>query len=323
MDKKYILNFCKEKDFEYVKSLDSNDRKDTAVILVKSNIDQNHFVIKFFGNHAPKYSIDSIKKEISFYKNNKSEFLLNSKITGDNFICLEYLGHSLFDIIEKKIQNNSEKIFDDEFLKNIKRILDWFHSLDDEYTYSKKNNKLVIDSLFERFGNLISSGPKGTHRPNFEYFILRQLYKLFSSKLKKNLTNIVNLWSQKNCKILSAFGHNDLHCRNILSSEDAKNLKIIDFENLKTPGSWLSDMLYFYATLHACFSSKSEFKIKIKKQALFHIQNKENKLHQKEISYLVDLFFLAAEVNSRWRINSSGIKFGKIFHLGYMLFRNK
>jgi len=323
MNKEFFSRFCHDHDFEFVKSLDENKRKDTAVLLVKSKTSNKNSVLKFYGSLAPSYSKEAIQKEINFYQQHNSEFLLTPVCLGENFICLEYYsGNPLRDEIDSKLFQESQNFDDIVLLEKARNMLDWFHYLEKGlFAANKTEAKFIVESIFDRIGNLMSSGPKKTTRPNFEYFILRQIYKILSPRFKNNLTKLINSWTQKNYNLLSKFGHNDLHCRNILTDKKIKTLKIIDFENLSSPGSWLSDLLYFYVTLYACFSSNRNMKEKIKKQTIHHIKEREPRFTMNEINNLINMFFLAAEVNSRWRLHDKGIKFNKIILFALSLFK--
>jgi len=320
MNENFLSQFCKEKDFIFIKSLNTNFRKNTAVVLVKSKLNDTYFVLKIYGEKGTL----GLNNELSFYEKYNSAFILKPKIIGKNFICLDYFDGSLRDIIDQKLNSNSNTFENLQFLKNLQKMFDWFHTLEQEYfSVSPLTKNLVIDSIVDRIGNLIASGPKGTTRPSFEYFLLRQIYKLFFKKFKKNLEILINDWTLKNYNLLSKFSHNDLHCRNILIEKNTKNFKIIDFENLTSPGAWISDLLYFYATLYACFLSDHKIKEEIRKHAIQHIIHRENRLNQNDIKKLVEIFFLSAEVNSRWRLNNQGINFTKILNFAFLLLKFK
>jgi Ser/Thr protein kinase RdoA (MazF antagonist) len=59
--------------------------------------------------------------------------------------------------------------------------------------------------------------------------------------------------------MMNDIGHYDLHSENVLVG---KTCKIIDFGNYKKPGIWISDLLYFYSTIYASFSSNDIYQKK-------------------------------------------------------------
>ena len=91
-------------------------------------------------------------------------------------------------------------------------------------------------------------------------------------------------------------------------------LKLIDFEKLSIPGIWVSDTLYFYATLYALVSSQRNMKKKVKKMAYDYIHKKEPKIETNDINHLIDIFCFAGESNSRFRLHNNGIKLSAILN---------
>ena len=164
-------------------------------------------------------------------------------------------------------------------------MLNWFHNLQsDSGKMTNEQKNLIYNSWFDRIGNLLSSGPKGTSKPKFESFLLRQIFKIFSEKLKLKFIKIVQNWEYNNLHIISHYGHNDLHCNNVLSNYSLTKLKLIDFENISSPGVWLTDTLYFFANLHALFFSKHHIQEKIKDEVFKYILQKEPKLNSININ---------------------------------------
>ena len=147
------------------------------------------------------------------------------------------------------------------------------------------------------------------------FMFISSTYKLFpssllNSNLKRKLSKIVQVWLDNNIQFVSAYAHNDLHCNNVIIDKE-KNLHLIDFENLHSPGVWICDVLYFYATLFALFSSKPKIQNTIKKTAFNHIKLQQLNLAE-NLCNLLDIFCRAADANSRFRLQKKGINIFKI-----------
>jgi len=314
MNEQYIQNFCDTKKYQLIQILDFNERKDTATLYAKLLNTNEDIFIKLFGPNASSKVESSFKSEIKFYENNSSlqcicKFIHSEK----NFFVIEFFhGDTLPKIIESNffINNNDDL---SGIFSQINFIFDTFYNHNqDFYPISENKKKFVVDSFIDRIGNLITSGPKGTKKSNFESFILRQFYKRNYNDLEKNLNKIFASWIQKNFKIFCSYGHNDLHCNNFLSKNDFSNSKIIDFENLTYPGIWILDLLYFYGTLFALMSSKNHLQNKILDQACQHICSFEPRFNPVQIQKIVNLFCISAESNSQFRLYNKGIRIGKI-----------
>jgi|TARA_B110000438_G_scaffold302454_1_gene360177 hypothetical protein len=314
MDEKYIQIFCDKKKYQLIKIIDFNKRKDTATLHAKIPNTNKNILIKIFGSNAPPKVISSFKSEIEFYKNNSSLQCISNFINSEqNFFVIElFNGDTLPKIINSYFFIRNEDDLSNIF-SQIKLIFNEFYNFEVETTVINKNTKkFVVESLIDRLGNLITSGPKGSERSNFEAFILRQFYKKNLKNLEKKLNIIIESWIKKNYKIHTSYGHNDLHCNNFLSNTNFSDSKIIDFENLTYPGIWISDLLYFYGTLFALLSSKKHLQNEIQNQACEHICSYEPRFNPNEIYKIVKLFCISAESNSRFRLYNKGIKMNKI-----------
>ena len=304
-----ILDFCKQKNLELIKILNYNNRKDTIVFSAIDNISSQKIVVKLCGKNTPSNIRTSFLNEIKFYELNTSYYIPKLIKSNSDYFILEYLEHiPLTEFINENFFKNNRDFNLSSFLNESKSMLISFHSL--KNTNNKKNidSMMVVNILFDRLGNLISSGPKNTEKIPFESFLLRQILKIHTSKIQKKFLSLVTSWKSNNTKFLSGYGHNDLHCNNVLISD---NLKLIDFENVNSPGVWISDTLYFYATLYALFSSKPTFQNQIKEHTISLIIENDSKLTN-DTKYLVNLFFNAADVNSRFRLRNKGVKISKI-----------
>ena len=313
MNNRNFKNFCKSKNYELIKILNFNKRKDSAILLVRSQNEQN-FVIKLYGDSAPKEIEKSFEIEINFYKSFNFDGIPKLFESGKNFFVLEYFdGLSLTELIENFfiISNKFEKF---DFNNLLSSPFDWFYSLQSGiYSANSNQKKLIIDSFLDRIGNLLTSGLKNSKKSKVESFFLRRFYKNNLKLLETGLTKMVESWINDNLKILSFYGHNDLHSNNILVDKTLSKIKLIDFENIKSPGIWICDIVYFYGTLYALFSSKKELQNKIKSSALNYICTKEPNFNKTQIEIIIDIFCKAADSNSRFRLQNEGIKIIKMF----------
>ena len=318
MNKKDLEIFCSSHGFILSKILDSNKRKDTVIILVEEKSSKFRFVVKIYGESAPENTKRLFKNEIEFYANNKSKYIPKMIITDKNFLVLNYIdGKTIREYIDfNRIQNNDEKPNVDYLLVESIGVLDWFYSLGKGvFESTQENVNLILDTLMGRIRNLIKSGPKNTSRSKFEDLMLNLMLKVFFPLIKKKIKKRILVWRNNNFKILSSYGNTDLHVNNFLV--DSNGLKLIDFENIISPGVWLSDILYFYASFYACFYSKTE-KEKIKTHAYNHILKIEPKFKRVDIISLLDIFCSSAEANSRFRLHDKGLKINKI--MSFILF---
>jgi len=310
MNENYIKNFCEKEGLHLIEILNNNFRKDTVVFSAHKNNSTTKIAVKLCGPQSSPEIHNSLLKEIKFYINNYSPYFPHLIKFDNNFFIMEYIGKmSLSNHIDTTFFKHQEKIPIDKLLHDIQLMLDSFHSLGDGKFEGKNiDSKIVVDKLFNRLGNLISSGPKNTKKIPFESFLLRQIFKLFTVKIKKKFFYNFEIWKNKNVKFMSTYGHNDLHCNNILVEN---NLKLIDFENITSPGVWISDILYFYATLFALFSSKPLVQTKIKNHVLSYLINNDSSFND-NIEYLVNLFCHAADANSRFRLKNKRLSILKI-----------
>ena len=302
-------NFCESKNFELIKIINFNKRKDSAILLVRSKNDQN-FVIKIYGHNAPEEIKKSFEIEINFYKNFNFYGIPKLFDYGNNFFILEYFeGLSLTESVKKYFLTPNEFNFSNSILSTF----DWFYGLGSGI-HSAKNNqkKFIIDSFLDRLGNLLTSGLKDSKKSKLESFFLRRFYKNNFEFLGMGLTKIVDCWINDNLKILSFYGHNDLHSNNVLVDQTLSKIKLIDFENIKSPGIWICDIIYFYGTLFALFSTKKELQNEIKSSALNYICTKEPNFNKNQIEIIIDIFCKAAASNSRFRLYDKGIKITKM-----------
>jgi len=307
-----IDELCEKFDYSFIEFVHQNFDKDTSVSKIKDNKTNQFLILKILGSNANNNVKIAFLNEIEFYKNNSSLFSPKMFFEGKNFLIIDFFsGVSLRQFIELNFFKN--KINDNSFTIMVNKILNILNQffITENRIFEAKNNDagLISDILFDRIGNLISSGPEFTQSSKFEQFIIRQFFKLISSKLKHNLAKITDKWISNNLMIMNEIGHYDLHSENILIGDTCK---IIDFGNYKKPGIWISDILYFYATLYASFSTKNNYQKKILDSVFLYIINLEPKLKNTNILSLINLFCFAADSNSRFRILNNGLKLLKL-----------
>ena len=312
MKENFINQLCEKYNFTFIEFLHQNFDKDTSVSKIQNKQTKKFAILKILGPKANEDVKNAFKNEVAFYNSGENLFAPKMFFQGNEFLIIDFFdGISLREYIHENFLKN--KIDEETFSTLVKEIsftLDQFFSSGKGIFNGKQSDaKIISDTLYDRIGNLVSSGPEFTQPSKFEQFVIRQFYKLISSKLKKNLTKIVNDWILNDLSILCDFGHYDLHSENILVG---KNCKIIDYGNFKKPGFWISDLLYFYATFFASLSSKGNLQQKIIDQAFIQICSTEKNFNKNKILDLIGLFCLAGDVNSRFRINNKGLKIFKI-----------
>lgn len=102
-----------------------------------------------------------------------------------------------------------------------------------------------------RFSNLMNSGPAGTAA---RLLMLDRATRLFAYAAMRWLGPAVAAmtmrWQRGHVRFVSAFTHNDLHGDNVLLTEAGP--RVVDFENVTTPGFFWIDAAYLTAT---CFAA--------------------------------------------------------------------
>ena len=307
-----LKDLCEKFDYSFIEFLHQNFDKDSSVCKIKNNKTNQFYILKILGPSANNNVKTAFSNEITFYKTNSSLCAPKMFFSGENFLIIEFFPSvPVREFIELNFfQNNFNDNTFSELTENISNVLDQFFKIENKIFVPKENQiQLISDTLFDRIGNLISSGPEFTESSKFEQFIIRQFFKLSSRKLKNTIEKIVTNLISNDTMIMNDIGHYDLHSENVLVG---KTCKIIDFGNYKKPGIWISDLLYFYSTIYASFSSNYIYQKKISKLAFSYIYSIDPKLKQTNISELLNLFCFAADSNSRFRIVNQGLKIFKL-----------
>lgn len=310
MNEKKIIEFCEKKGLIFDSIIHNNPDKDSFVALAYDKNTKKKLIIKIIGDKTTQEFKKSFVNECEFYSKFESNYTTKLIDSGENFLILENFGINLREHIKRKyIKENKNNI--NALLKEISYVLDWCHNLGSgKYPMKEIEIKFVTDTLYNRIGNLASSGPEFSTPSKFESFAIRQIWKVFSKKLKHNLKKLVTSWKKTDMNILSEYGHYDTHSENFVIQNDS--LKIIDFGNFKTPGIWISDCLYLSSTLYAALSSKKELQKEIKEHTINYLLLREPKL-KNDAKKITDVFFNAAEMNSRFRIKNKGFRIKNIF----------
>ena len=262
-----LKDLCEKFDYSFIEFLHQNFDKDSSVCKIKNNKTNQFYILKILGPSANNNVKTAFSNEITFYKTNSSLCAPKMFFSGENFLIIEFFPSvPVREFIELNFfQNNFNDNTFSELTENISNVLDQFFKIENKIFVPKENQiQLISDTLFDRIGNLISSGPEFTESSKFEQFIIRQFFKLSSRKLKNLIEKIVTNLISNNVMIMNDIGHYDLHSENVLVG---KTCKIIDFGNYKKPGIWISDLLYFYSTIYASFSSNDIYQKKILKLA--------------------------------------------------------
>ena len=312
MKSNFIQDFCEKNELFFLEYLHQNFDKDTSVVKVNHKNTNEIFVLKILGTNANKSIRDSFENEISFYKRGTFSFSPRLISFGENYLLIEFIdNYSLREHINSNFFSKKTEFDVSLLLEGLSNVLQEFFSSEKGIFFKNSiDPKDAKDIMFDRIGNLIASGPEFAKPIKLEQFVMRQFYKIIQSYLKNKFFNIVNGWTNDEIKYVSDFGHYDLHSENILVG---KTYKIIDYGNFKSPGIWISDILYLYATIFASFSSNEKIQNQIVQEAYSFITKNEPKLSNTKFFNLVRVYCHAADTNSRFRIENRGIKILKIF----------
>jgi len=307
-----LKDLCEKFDYSFIEFLHQNFDKDSSVSKIKNNKTNQFSILKILGPNANNNVKTAFSNEIEFYKRNSSLSAPKMLFSGENFLIIEFFPSvPVREFIKSNFfQNNFNDNTFSELIENISNVLDQFFKIENKIFMPKENQiQLISDTLFDRIGNLISSGPEFTESSKFEKFVIRQFFKLSSRKLKNLIEKIVTNLISNNVMMMNDIGHYDLHSENVLVG---KTCKIIDFGNYKKPGIWISDLLYFYSTIYASFSSNDIYQKKILKLTFSYICSIDPTLKKTNIFKLLNLFCSAADSNSRFRVANQGLKIFKL-----------
>jgi serine/threonine protein kinase len=310
MNKKIIEKICDKNNLKILKTIHENPGKDSVVIHVKDseNIEK---IIKICGDTASQKVKESFQNECEFYLKFRSMFIPEYINSNSNYIILEYFnGITLREFIKNNFGQENNSSIEQKIVNSIS-VIKWFHSLGNGICTSMNYKKESIgETLFDRIGNLATSGPRNSKKIWIESFIIRRTWNLYVKKLRFGISKLISLWEKENVSILSEFGHYDMHSENLLVNEES--VKIIDFGNVKSPGVWISDCLYFSATVYAALNGNIVMQEKIKHKVIEHMILLEPKLKKTDLIKLTDVFFAAAEMNSRFRLQNKKLDILKI-----------
>lgn len=307
-----LKDLCEKFDYSFIEFLHQNFDKDTSVSKIKDNKTNQFSILKILGPNANDHVKTAFSNEIEFYNGNTSVYAPKMLFSGENFLIIEFFPSvSLREFIKSNFfKNNFNNNLFCELIQNISNVMDKFFKIENKIFVAKNSQiQFISNTLFDRIGNLISSGPEFTESSKFEQFVIRQFFKFSSKKLKNIIEKIVENLVSNDMMIMNNMGHYDLHSENILVG---KTCKIIDFGNYKKPGIWISDLLYFYSTIYASFSSNEIYQKRILELSFSYICSIEPSLKKTNFFQLVNLFCLAADSNSRFRIKNQGLKIFKL-----------
>ena len=271
-------------------------------------------------------SNDTIKKklktEIEFYSKNKPTFAPRCITSGDGYLALDYIDGAtlrkwLVDILTVNRKNNCDAEVRRIFYQSIKTIRR-FVELEPLHSGPLKTatSNALKATLQERLKDLLLSGPRNTQKSVVENVISKVFYINFRPLINHLFHQLVNRWMSSELNLFSKYGHNDLHCNNLLVPAGEVNL--IDYENVCQPGIWISDVLYFGATLYAALSGKDRLQNWISEEVKDLIVSLEPKLAENSRKIL-NVFLTAGETNSRFRILNKHTNLKSFFRFGSAL----
>ena len=266
-----------------------------------------------------------LKTEIEFYSKNTPPFSPRYVTSGDGYLALDYidgvtLRKWLVDILPATGKNNCDAEVRRIYYQSIQTIrrfieLEPLHS----GPLEEATSSALKATLQERLKDLFLSGPRNTQKSVVENVISKVFYIYCRPFINHLFHRLVNRWVGSELNLFCAYGHNDLHCNNLLVPTGEVNL--IDYENVCQPGIWIGDVLYFVATLYAALSGKNRLQNWISEEAKDLIVSLEPKLAESSRKIL-NVFLTAGETNSRFRILNKHTNLKSFFRFGSALLYN-
>jgi hypothetical protein len=149
----------------------------------------------------------------------------------------------------------------------------------------------------DRIYNLLISGPVDARRSRFGHSVASQVSAVWIPLLRRTLVPLYHRWAKQGARLLSPFGHNDLHTHNVLLSGDRP--WVIDFERVTHPGFWHIDALYLFATIYAALETPTDRSL-LMRRAIAQFATLEPSTAG-SMRYLIKLFAASALSNGRFR----------------------
>jgi predicted Ser/Thr protein kinase len=292
-----LNDLCSQHNWQPIHILANNSTKQLLTARVRLPNGQNG-IAKLTVIDAAEATLGLLRTERRFYE--QTAFSLTPKLLahGDHYLCREYIeGGSLREWLLDPAHGDPSAL-----LTSVIESLaaSRFHPTEE------RTVGLAADAAFGRFRNLLTSGPAGTRRSSIEERAARWLARLSKRVLRPWLLRSLTQWNQRGVAYASRFGHNDLHCNNVLITN--RGPVIIDYERASEPGVWIVDALYLLATATAQLRAPSQRQLVTQRLCQLLTQLEPNM--QPELPRLVGYFTAAGFMNTRfrgspWRLTSA------------------
>ena len=274
-----VENYLELNNYKLVEIIQENERKKTKLIKVKK--DSQYYIVKAIGKESPIDIKNKFFIEVEYYKNHQQEYLPKFIESNEELLILEFIQGKL--LRESLIDNSLDTKILALLIKNVQDI----------YINSKRRKKEPnnFKNAFSHLSNLLQSGPIQTKH------FKTSIYKLFLNKLILLVLKFKLQWHISRIDkedLKNGFAHGDLHYNNIIIDNE-RNIKFIDFENIRYDGFFDFDIMYLYAMLEINIDAESE-EMKILQDAINQL------LKNKFLIKIYNLFRYSINLNNRFAV---------------------
>jgi thiamine kinase-like enzyme len=272
-----VKNFLLLNDYKLIELIQESKWKKTMLFKVEK--DGVNYIVKYIDRASPVDIKNKFFIEVEYYKNHQQEYLPKFIESNEELLILEFIqGKSLRETL---LDNSLDAKALALLIKNVQDI----------YINSKRRNKDPnnFKNAFSHLSNLLQSGPIQT-----KHFKI-SIYKLFLNKLILLVLKFKLQWHISRIDkedLKNGFVHGDLHYNNIIIDNE-RNIKFIDFENIRYDGFFDFDIMYLYAMLEINIDAESE-EMKILQDAINQL------LRNKLLMKMYNLFRYSVNLNNRF-----------------------
>lgn len=227
-----------------VEVLFSNPRKGRWTLKVNQRGERLPAVLKWCHSAADKEHYESFQRELAFYRRfDGNSFLPRPFLFEQNFLLIEYVpGNSLRQYM-LACARKGDSTGACEVLETLKLLLGQL-----EVFYAPRRGHIDLTDTSKELTalwlKLFLSGPMGTKRSRLEKWLARvmapPMSRIVQRMFRRSLKKAYAGKEVATCGII----HGDLHCNNIIVSDDNKKILLIDFENIEDDRFWMLDLLY-------------------------------------------------------------------------------
>lgn len=233
---------CTRHGWEFVEILRFHPRKQTVTARIL--VDGTQAVLKAPLPSASTEVRAGIQREAEFYRGGSFTLAPQLLCEGDGHYCRRYEpGMSLRQYFRQEPDTAKT------------RVADIARELVQALVAHRRRPSAIQDvdgaaaMAMGRFRNLMTSGPHDTRRGALAHGVARRVAAHIAPAIRVSLRRAVSRWHEANSHYASDFSHNDLHADNVLVTPEGP--RVVDFENMTSPGFWWVDSAYFVAS---CFA---------------------------------------------------------------------